>query len=868
MPVPIGSHLGPYEILSTLGAGGMGEVYRARDAKLGRDVAIKVLPASFARDAERMARFEREAKVLASLNHPNIAIIHGLEDSNGAHALVMELAEGPTLADRIAQGPIPIDEALRIARQIADPLEYAHERGIVHRDLKPANIKVSRDDAVKILDFGLAKAVEGDASSMDMANSPTLTHMATQAGVLLGTAAYMSPEQAKAKPVDRRADIWAFGCVLYEMLTGKMAFTGETVADTLAAALIKESDWALLPAATPARVRLLLQRCLQKDPKRRLRDIGEARITLEESLSDTLEPPPSVATPSGSIRRRAIFSIVGTAGLLIVGIAAYFIGRSRSMGLVPFYQQLTFDRGTIYQARFAPDGQTIYYSAAWDGQPTGIYSVNPSGPESRSLGLSNSSLFAVSASQLAISVGCHVMFLGVCEGTLAIVPITGGAPREIADNVLSADWMPDGNDLAAIRENNGEFQVEFPLGTVIYKSQTWLNFLRVSPDGDRVAFAQYSTDGADIGSVVILDRNGQQLARSDQYDSVEGVVWRRSGDQVWFGASSTASGIADQIHALTISGRDLVVLAIPTVVRIHDISAEGRILLTQDQWRLGLQYKGPKDAGERDFSWLDGAIASDLAQGGQELAFSEYMEAATAGPIAYVRKADDSSPVKLGVGLFPAVSPDGKWVVVQAYNQAHLDEADLALLPTGVGEARSLKAYGFRGLQWQGWMPDGKAVYFAGNDGHDWRIYVQALDGGAQRAITPAISVSASEVLSDLISPDGRLVFARDLNGRGVLYPLAGGRARPVPGLLPADIWVNWSSDGKSIYVYQDDVTHARLFHLDLSTGKRELLRTLSPPDIAGLAGISSVRITADGNAYAYTYNRALSALYLVKGLR
>jgi len=289
MALSFGNRLGPYEILAAIGVGGMGEVYRARDAKLGRDVALKVLPEAFARDAERMARFQREAKVLASLDHPNIASIYGLEDSGGTHALVMALVEGPTLADRIRTGPIPLSEALPIAKQICDALEYAHERGIVHRDLKPANVKVTSDDAVKVLDFGLAKAIESDAASIDIATSPTISRMATLAGVLLGTAAYMSPEQTKGKSVDRRADIWAFGCVLYEMLTGKMAFSGETVTDTLASVIKDEPDWSQLPPATPSRARVLLQRCLQKDPKQRLRDIGDARISLGEILSGAPE---------------------------------------------------------------------------------------------------------------------------------------------------------------------------------------------------------------------------------------------------------------------------------------------------------------------------------------------------------------------------------------------------------------------------------------------------------------------------------------------------------------------------------------------------------------------------------------------------
>src|ERR1700683_3659961 len=257
MALSIGTKLGPYEILAAIGAGGMGEVYRARDSKLGRDVALKVLPEAFARNAERMARFQREAKVLASLSHPNIAPIYGLEDSSATHGLVMELIEGPTLADRIGSGPIPIEESLRIAKQICDALEYAHERGIVHRDLKPANVKVTTEDAVKVLDFGLAKALDGDAGAGDVATSPTITRMATMQGVLIGTAAYISPEQAKAKTVDRRADIWGFGCVLYEMLTAKQAFDGDTITDILAAVIKEEPDLSQLPAGTPARVRVL-----------------------------------------------------------------------------------------------------------------------------------------------------------------------------------------------------------------------------------------------------------------------------------------------------------------------------------------------------------------------------------------------------------------------------------------------------------------------------------------------------------------------------------------------------------------------------------------------------------------------------------
>jgi eukaryotic-like serine/threonine-protein kinase len=374
MALTSGTRLGPYEIVAAIGAGGMGEVYRARDAKLGRDVALKVLPEAFARDAERMARFQREAKVLASLDHPNIASIYGLEDSSSTHALVMQLIEGPTLADRIKQGLIPIDESLRIAKQIAEALEYAHERGIVHRDLKPANIKVTTDDAVKILDFGLAKALEGDASSMDISTSPTISRLATQAGVLLGTAAYMSPEQAKGKSVDRRADIWAFGCVLYEMLTGQQTFTGEAVTDTLAAVIRAEPDWTELPAGTPIRVRVLLQRCLQKDPKQRLRDIGDARISLDEVLSGAPDPAlagsPLTAAP---LWRRVLPWAI--AGLLFVALAPVAFIHFREKPPVPS-QSMRFEISVPEETLLdegngldlSPDGRHFaFFATASDG---------------------------------------------------------------------------------------------------------------------------------------------------------------------------------------------------------------------------------------------------------------------------------------------------------------------------------------------------------------------------------------------------------------------------------------------------------------------------------------------------------------------
>src|SRR5271169_767126 len=300
MTIAAGTRLGSYEVVAPIGAGGMGEVYQAHDTKLGRDVAIKVLPPAFAHDPERLSRFQREAKMLAALNHPNIATIYGLEQSGGTSYLVMELVSGETLAERVKAGPLGIEEALKIAVQIAEALEAAHEKNIIHRDLKPANVKVTPEGKVKVLDFGLAKAFEGDASSQDMSNSPTLSRAATMQGVILGTAAYMSPEQARGKAVDKRTDIWAFGCVLYELLTGKQNFHGEDVTDILAAVVRAEPDWQALPAATPVKVRDLLRRCLQKDKSQRFRDAGDARIEIEDAISTPKDAGGKQAAPAPS----------------------------------------------------------------------------------------------------------------------------------------------------------------------------------------------------------------------------------------------------------------------------------------------------------------------------------------------------------------------------------------------------------------------------------------------------------------------------------------------------------------------------------------------------------------------------------------
>jgi serine/threonine protein kinase/Tol biopolymer transport system component len=450
LALAIGTRLGQYEILSLLGAGGMGEVYRARDAKLNRNVAIKVLPEVFALESDRLARFQREAQVLASLNHPHIAQIYGLEDSTGVRALVMELVEGPTLADRIALGPIAVAEALPIAKQIADALDAAHERGIVHRDLKPANVKITPDGTVKILDFGLAKAPVGDEAGRDLTHSPTVTAAGTLEGTLLGTAAYMSPEQARGRVVDKRTDIWAFGCVLFEMLTGRSPFAGDTLTDTLAKIVEREPEWRTLPPLTPPLVRRLLERCLEKDLKRRLRDIGDASTDLLDANA-MLSAPSDM--PAGNRRVSVAWVVLlALAGAVLIATASWSlarrstaIGRCMSDPGGPELTQMTADEGLTLDPALSPDGTLLAYASdrkgnldIWVQQATGGTPIQVTND-------------TIDEREPTFSPdGAQIVFRSERGGggLYAVPTFGGGTPRFLAEGGRRPRFSPDGKAIA------------------------------------------------------------------------------------------------------------------------------------------------------------------------------------------------------------------------------------------------------------------------------------------------------------------------------------------------------------------------------------------------------------------------------------
>lgn len=863
--VDAGHRIGPYEVTALLGTGAMGLVYRARDTKLNRDVALKVLPPLFAQDSDRLARFKREAQMLAALNHPNIAAIYGFEDSSTEHALVLELVEGPTLAEVIAGGPLDANETLPIARQIADALEAAHDKGIIHRDLKPANIKIASTGTVKVLDFGLAKVWDGAPGAL-LSGTSTVTISELGERAILGTPAYMSPEQARGKSLDKRTDIWSFGCVLFEMLTGRSAFVGETISDTIAAVLERDPAWSALPATVPPRVRDLLRRCLQKDANRRLRDIGDARIEFDEIL--TAPPVPQVVAPpesTGQSLRQLVRAIVVGGILIASALIGVFVAQSSRDDAQPVFRQLTFRHGLLRGARLASDGQTIVYSAAWIGTPPQVYVVRAEGPQSGSIGLADAGVFAVSSKgELAVALGCRLNW-GECIGTLAHVPITGGTPRELVKDVHVADWSPDGQNMAVVSFAGGRYRLEYPIGKVLYEPLGWITDARVSPAGDRIAFLDHPRLGDLGGSVALLDAAGKKTTLSPDWKSLQGLAWSNSGDEIWFTGSRTGRGGSSALYAVTLTGRERTVFSSPGTLKLHDISRDHRVLLTRGTTRGGIMALGADGTKDRELSWFDYSTVGDLSADGKTLLFYEWGEGVGAKPTIFIRNTDGSDAVRLGEGRPLALSHDGQWAL------AVQDDAPGALmvLPTRTGEVRrmprgSIAEY----LDWATWSPDGRRIYFAGREASDIRrTYVQDVDGGEPRPVTPDGFVGL------LLSPDGRTLATVDRYGEYYLYPLDGGAdPQPLAGYMDGDVLLQWGADGRYLFIREAGNLVLRIHRLDLSTGSRQFWKEPVPPDPTVLVDIGSdpgqIRITPDGRSYAYTYWTFEGELYLAHGLR
>jgi eukaryotic-like serine/threonine-protein kinase len=717
MGLSAGARLGPYEILAPLGAGGMGEVYRARDTKLRRDVAIKILPEIFTSDPERLARFEREAQMLAALNHSHIGAIYGVEDAGGVRALVLELVEGETLAERLRRGSIPAAEALAIARQIADALEAAHERSIIHRDLKPANIKTTPDGQVKVLDFGLAKTVVSNTTGPDLSQSPTLTASSLSGGAILGTAAYMSPEQARGKTVDKRTDIWAYGCVLYEMLTGRKAFAGETASDAIAAILQREPDWTKLPAAVPAPVSRLLRRCLEKDPNRRLRDIGDARLEVDDALSSPTQA--DLQKPAVMTRRNAISALAGAA----VGAATGVFAIRRYRG--PVRRDLTqfsigMPEGEVLRASFerhlaiSPDSNYVAYSGdnfyirplrdlkatKVEGAATTEGDAPFFSPDSRSLGFV---LFEpnIRIQRMALSGGAPT---NVCR-----VGSVAGQTWADDDNIYFVSQMPGG--ILGVPSSGGQpkevAKIDFASGEHQHRDPCAL------PGGKAVLFtvANADTETFDDAHIAVLSlQTGQKKVLIEpgmhpRYSPSGHLVYARNGNLL---------AVRFDPHRLEVQGQPFTVLegvlmSRNTGAANYDISAAGDLIYAP----------GKADGGARTLFWVDRNGKAERAA----LPSRSY--------------------------LHPRLSPDARLLAIEVEGPNH----DFYIYDFARDVLSKMTTDGVS--HWPVWSPDGSQLAYRSGPMGEFKLWQVAADRSRPPQQVAALGVSQS---AESWSPDGRAI--------------------------------------------------------------------------------------------------------------
>jgi eukaryotic-like serine/threonine-protein kinase len=861
MSLSSGTKLGPYEILAPVGAGGMGEVYRARDSRLERDVAVKVLPASFASDADRLRRFEQEARAVAALNHPNILAVYDIGNHEGSPFLVSELLEGETLRERLGGGSLPARKVIDYAVQAAHGLAAAHDKGIVHRDLKPENLFITKDGRLKILDFGLAKLTQTDSQVGSASLAPTTPSM-TDPGVVMGTVGYMSPEQVRGKPADQRSDIFSLGAILFEMLTGQRAFRRDSSIETLNAILKEEPpELSTITTGVSPALERVVNHCLEKSPEQRFQSASDLAFNLEaiSGISTTSSAQKAIAGAEPS--RKWMWVAAGTVLLLATYVGVYFVGARGTTRTWPTFKRMAFRRGTVYSARFTPDGQSIVYAAAYEGSPLRLFTTRPDSPESRSMEFADKTdLLSISSSgELAVSLNNHNSGPFETEGTLARVPLGGGAPREVMEKVTWADWSPDGKQLAVTHVVDSKDTLEFPIGKVLYQTHGWIGEPRISPRGDAVAFLDHPLKGDDEGTVAIVDLKGQKKTLTSNWISLRGLVWSPSGEEIWFTASP--SGANRALYAVTLSGKVRLVYLVDGSLHILDASPSGGVLLADENERIELMGKQASDAKERELSWFDWTTCRDLSPDGKTVLITEAGEGGGASYSVYVRGMDGSAAIRLGDGGGMAMSPDGRWVIS---GDPHKIPVQLVLLPTGAGEQRQL-THGTISFTSASWFPDGKSLAAVGSEqGHGPRIYVMGLDDDKPRAIT----LEGFTIPVDAVSPDGREILVREIATRKWLrMPAGGGKASEIPGLEQEDALIQWSEDGKSLYAAEYG-NPASIFKLDPATGKRVLFKEIIPADPSGVGGIGPIHITPDGKAYVYSLYRDISDLYLVQGLK
>jgi serine/threonine protein kinase/Tol biopolymer transport system component len=859
MALTSGTKIGPYEILSLLGAGGMGEVYRARDSRLRREVAVKILPPTFAQDTDRLRRFEQEARAVGALNHPNILAIFDTGTHEGAPYLVSELLEGQSLRQHMQSAPLSPRKAVDYATQIARGLAAAHEKGVVHRDLKPDNLFVLNDGRIKILDFGLAKLRQDDMFASAPPDQQTVDHppSGTTPGQVVGTVGYMSPEQVRGQATDHRTDIFAFGAILYEMLSGTRAFKRDSSVETMNAILKEEPPELeeINPTLTPGLDRVV-RHCLEKNPAQRFQSASDVAFDLEtiSNQSSTGSRLKAVAAE----RRSYWKQVVGALAVVAALAGTYYFAHKSAPVLTPRFHQLTFQRGTIYAARFAPDGQSILFSAAWNGAPKDqVYTTRTDALMSRPIELQDSEVLSISSKgEMAIRQKSDAG--AVPRGMLSVVPLTGGAPRDLLADVVDASWNPGGDELAAVHVVAGENRLEYPIGKTILTTSTGnITNVAVSPDGKLIAYFDHPNAGDTRGYVAVTDLSGKARRLTQEWSDLTGLAWSHSGDEVWFTGSD--AGINSALYAVDLNGKLRDLLHIPGRLHLFDIGKDGQVLITNEATRLESYGRHVGQDKDTDLSWFDWTIARSLSNDGQWVVLEEDGEGGGPEYSIFLRKTDGSPAIRLGSGMGMDISPDAKWVASTSVSQP----APTVLLPAGAGQPVTLADGRLFHSQFLRFLPDGKGVIMiAAEPGHAPRTYIQMLDGTPPRAFGP------EDFRGTRVSPDGKMVFGRK-DQAAWLVPMSGeGNGQPLPSVKSDEAVVGYTVDSSSLYVTDSSSLPAKVYIMNLKTGERKLNHQYAPADPSGVPGVGPGLITPDGKYYVYGVGRTLSFLYVVEGLK
>ena len=844
-----GSRLGPFVILASLGEGGMGQVYRARDERLGREVAVKLLPDGFRDDPERSGRLLQEAKAAGRLDHPNILAVHDVGTHEGWAYMVTELLEGRSLRELMPDGePMPPRKALGLALQLAQGLAAAHEKGIVHRDLKPENLFVTQDGRLKILDFGLAKTTP---STLTEPVDPS-EGMATAEGVVMGTVGYMAPEQVRAGPVDPRTDLFAFGVVLYEMLSGHRPFLGHTGQDVLFA-ILKRSPPDLLQTQPHLGQPLvqLVERCLEKDPALRYqstRDLAHALATLQPTGSS----PRLARGPRWPALPRPWRPYL-VAGLLALALGSWGALHRRPAAPMAGFRQMTFRRGTVYTARFTPGAAGIVYSAQWDGGPRQLFTTLPG------------TLDTVDLQRPRVDVhglldGGGILAItrpggGFSAGTLAQMPLGPGPAKERLEGVTWADHQTGCPDDAVIRDVDGRARLEFPIGKPLVEGSARLAYPRISPKGDQVAFLEFQDPSSDTGCVVVVDRQGKRTQVTAVWKSLEGLGWRND-HELWFCASQ--DGNALYLQATDLKGHLRLLLRVPGRLVLHDLTLDGKVLAERNSLRAYILGLAPGEARPRDLSWLDYSELSQISRDGTQVLFTESGDGGGRNRVVYLRPTGGGAPLRLAEGTALCLSDDGRQALILTPAADH----HLERVPVGPGTPVASPPGPLAVFSWGRFLPgEQEAVLWASPAGAARRMYRMVLATGAAAPLGPPEFTPASCGLS----ADGRHLLGT-LAGQVAILSLDGGppevQTRVPPGLRP----VAWGPAPKTVILLQPRAP-ATLFLCHLETGTTTPMQVLAPPDPAGVLGTPTVSLAADGKALVFQGYRLLSDLYVIENV-